>query len=261
MGDYRRRNDYDDELYDERGGYDFYGSRDGLTQQVPRARAQSPARGYDRAPAPAPAPMPVAPPSPAPVAQDRRGTVTSVFSLLLSLAILVLSVAGAAVPPLMASRPSSSGVLNVVMYVVAGLAAILAAFVLGTPTILLALRAVGKAQGQPGRGRGMFSVVVAALAPTVALVFLGMFAAGQASTIKASDVIPQVTTDSEGHMHISAPEALGPEMTDAIERFNELSEEGYSIGTDADGNIVATSPDGKTVTIDQERLEELESRL
>lgn len=199
-----------------------------------------------------------------PGSEDRRGRVTSVFSLLLSLVVLGLSVAGAAAAPVVASRPDA-GIVEIVPAVFVGLGLIVAAFVVETPTVLLALRAVGKAPGQVGRGRGMFSIVVGTLAPTVALVVLVLFTVGQvnalAQAIETGSWMPQVVEDENGRVHVTAPEFLGEDMAGAVERFNELSEQGYSIGTDADGNLVATNPDGESVVIDEEKLAELRSML
>lgn len=194
-------------------------------------------------------------PSVAPV--DRRGSITSVFALLLSLVIVALAVGGTVVPQAMAARYGTSDLMSTAMCVLMGYGAILLSFVLETPTILLALRAVSNPRGHVGRGRGLVSIVVGAVAPVAALSLLTVFVVGQAQEIKVDDVIPRITTNADGKMQIVGGEGLGGGMVDVINQVNEMSEEGYSIGFDDNGNVVATDPNGQTVTIDADKLSEL----
>lgn len=197
------------------------------------------------------------PPSHRPMADNRSGSLTSFLSLLLAVAIVVLSVAGTVVPMAMYARYGQTDLATSALAVLMGYGAIVASFLLGMPTVLIGLRSACKPQGHVGRGRGITSVVLAVTVPFVAFVTLTTFTVRRASAIDLRSAVPQVVTDSNGRMRIVGGEALGPGMSEVIDEVNEMSEQGYSVGVDEDGNVVATDPSGKTVTIDEEKLSEL----
>ena len=196
-----------------------------------------------------------------PVADDHSGRITSFLSLLLALAIVALSVAGTVIPMAMYARYGQSDLATSALAVAMGYGAIVASFLLGMPTVLIGLRSACKPRGHVGRGRGMVSVVLAVTIPFMAFVILSVFTVRRASAIDLRRAVPQVVTDSNGKAKIVGGEALGPGMSEVIDEVNEMSEQGYSVGVDADGNVVATDPSGKTVTIDEERLSELANAI
>lgn len=195
-------------------------------------------------------------------AQDRRGRVTSVFALLMAMAVVALSVGGLLMPRFVSM---SRGVTSVTMAnipdiltaVVSGYGSIFVALLLEIPTVLLALRSASKPQGHVGRGRGIVSVIISVVFPVLCLMQLSFIVIKQVQSVNVQDIIPQVVTDANGKTRIVAPEGLGEELGSVIDQVNDMADEGYSFGVDGDGNVTATNPDGKTVTVTPEQLSEI----
>lgn len=193
------------------------------------------------------------------VPSDHRGRITSFFSLLLALAIVVLSVGGCVVPVMMGAGNGGTELVDLAIATVMGYGAILASFVLGMPTVLIALRSAATAKGHVGRGRSLVSIVLAVTVPVLSLAVLSTFVVRKAQTIDWDEVIPKVETDEDGKTRITGGKALGSDMGDIINQINEMAEEGYSVGFDGNGNLVATDPNGQTVTITPEDLAQIGS--
>lgn len=188
---------------------------------------------------------------------DHRGRITSVLSLFLSLVIVALSFGGFLLPPIMLRGETSSDAITTFAYIALGYVPILVALLMQAPTILLALRSVSTPRGHVGRGRGLVSVILSCVFPVTCLALLSVFAIGQVNSAIARGVLPQVVTGSDGKPRLVLPEGMDSELGDIVGQVNELAEEGYSVGMDADGNLVATDPDGRQVTITPEDLAEI----
>lgn len=190
-------------------------------------------------------------------ASDHRGRVTSVFSLLLAIVVMLLSFGGFLFPPLMIRNAGTSDVFSSLMYIIMGYGAIFAALLLQSPTTLMALRAVSNQKGHVGRGRGLVSIIVSCVFPITCLMLLTAFSIGQIQNAMASGVLPQVTTGSDGKPKLVMPESMGAEIDGIVGQVNDLAEEGYSVGVDGNGNLVATDPSGKQVTITSDDLAQI----
>ena len=179
------------------------------------------------------------------------------FSLLIAIVVTVMSVGGMLVPMLTNARYGNVELMTVLMATVCGYAAIVASFVLGMPAVLLALRSAATEQGHMGRGRGLVSIILSVTVPVLSLAILSAFVARKIQSVDWNEVVPHVLTDDSGRMRIMGGELLGSEIGTIIDQVNEMVDEGYSVGFDENGNLMATDPSGQTVTITPEDLETL----
>lgn len=231
------RNAYEDRRYDSYG--EATGGYPTPSAYVPAARVRNERTAYRQEPS---------------AGTDHRGRVTSVLSLLMSIVIVMLSFGGLILPSVMMRTTGGSDIVSTMTFIAMGATLILMALLLQAPTILLALRAVSTQKGHVGRGRGLVSVVVSCVFPIACLLLLLAFAAGRIQTAIDDGSLPQVTMGSDGRPQVTMPEGATGALGGVMGQVSELAEEGYSVGVDADGSLIATDPNGQTVTITEEDL-------
>lgn len=183
--------------------------------------------------------------------EDRRGSITSILALLLSLAVIVLSVMTVAIPLSMATADGVTDYGGLVVGMARGLASAMASLMLMVPTVLLALRSASKPKGHVGRGRGLFSVIVSVTFPVM---FLGIglaFAFGQARSVMESGVVAKTAPADDGSIRLVAPGysvTVSDDVASLMDGLGLLPEQ----TVEEDGTLPVTSKNGRIYVGEQE---------